>query len=455
MYKKLDIITPLEESADAFVIRERMQYAKFIEAGENFCISKGLVLGGAISELMHISGEAITPARDTFTYEVYTDNVVLHSRELVKIMYELDPDGLGKFASMTTEIPKYILSVFVNRRKLFKMTQIYKHRDASIDATLLPNKFPAQFARLNGEIPATIKCAGPEILLLDAYAALCNPSKACSWVKTRERAKQLMSIFEADIHRKIKMVITGGGVMFPNNIYFMLRDQFAATSCRVLIGSVATHLLSGRATFERLQVVTANSFDQELKTVEELLSRSKVKLTSVVFDPKLPGDLHLRKMTIFIVHGATRTPIIDIYNAGTFSLIPYVTYKNIMKSTKISGKQPPNTMKIGTPYVLIYYKLVAMWTVFSLLYLKAIEKNTASKIITTNVLEIKLINKYISEMIDSDMPMHEVVVRTIPTHAFIGHYEDKIILNKRIADDSKIKHYPYLPVSKLAQSGGT
>jgi hypothetical protein len=447
MYKKLDIATPLEASADAYVIQERMQYAKFIEAGENFCISRGLVLGGTISELMHLSSGAISPTRDTFTYDIYTDNVVLHSRELVQLMYDLDPDGLGKFASMTTDVPKYTLSVFVNRRKLFKLTQIYKHRGAAIDATLLPNSQPTQFARVDG-VPAMIKCAGPEILLLDSYSILCNPSNAGIWSKTRARAQELMLIFETDIHRKIKMVITGGGVYFPNEIYYILRDQFAAASCRVLVGSVATHLLTGRATFERLQVITANPLEKELKTIEDLLSRLRVKTTHVIFDPKLPGDLHLRKMTVFIVNGASRTPIIDIYNAGTFSLIPYVLYKNIAESSKVSGKQPPGTLKVGTPYVLIYYKLIAMWTIFSLLHLKAVEKSTASKLITTSVLEIKLINKYMSDLIKSDIPMHKVTARLVPLHALIGHHEDKAILNKRIAADNKIKYHPYLPVSK-------
>ena len=426
MYTLLDVVADAERRAEAALFSDRLRYRAFVEAAERFAHAHGLIVSGAAATRL-LLGDPADRARpppvglDSFQCDFFSGRAPAHARTLGDALYALAPEGLGHYTTVLTKVPGLILSVAVDGRDMFTITGLPTHRGVPTADVVIPSARPAQFATDEAGAPLMLACAGAEIQLISTYAALCNPAKAATWGEHLAAEAGLRAIFGRETRAKIEEAaasakphaappaltldsalnsalnsapnnepnsIVGGAqqgrapqqgrgaqVRPAQTLLRVLRDQYAAGSGRVLIGPAAIALLTSRpvAGAERLQVITTGLLDTDAGEITAMAQRAGAEVAWRIEDPKCPVDMRLRRMTVYLVHagsaGKRREPILDVYNSGAFDLIPCTTVA--------AGPHGGPALKIGTPFVLMRFRLIDMWTMQVLLRMGVVNADYA------------------------------------------------------------------------------
>lgn len=305
---------------------------------------------------------------------------------------------------------------------------------------------------------------------------LCNPAKAANWGELLETEAGLRGLFGQEIRAKIEAAVArvGGAARLSaaEPLYRILRDKYAAGPSRVLIGPAAIALLTGKSVVgeERLQVITAGRLDGDAQEIVELAKAAGVEVAWKIDDPKIPTDPRLRRMTVHAVLGRRREPILDVYNSAAFDLVPYVTLASTAlwpgaasrrggrarreKASATSG--PPATLKIGTPFVLMRYRLIDMWTLQVLMQMGIINAGFARTTLNGMLSGYNAAAAHYESMLasaahDPAGASHQLM----PLTAYIGRLEDPELALKRAAQSRTGArfHPPYLPASRNRADG--
>jgi hypothetical protein len=477
MYSRLEVVEDAERRAEAAAFKDRMCYEKFIEAGERFAAKHGLIVCGPAATRLLLSdpeaSESSPPILelDSFQYDLFSGQAPAHARALGDAMYQLDPQGLGHYTTVITKVTDYLLTVAVDGRDLFTVTSLPPYRGIRLVDIVNPSTRPAQFAKDSNGAPLRLLCTGPELQLIGVYMMLCNPAKAANWGELLETEASLRGLFGQEIHAKIEAAIArvGGAARLSaaEPLYRILRDKYAAGPSRVLIGPAAIALLTGKSVVgeERLQVITAGRLDGDAQEIVELAKAAGVEVAWKIDDPKIPTDPRLRRMTVHAVLGRRREPILDVYNSAAFDLVPYVTLASAAlwpgaasrrggrarreKAPATSG--PPATLKIGTPFVLMRYRLIDMWTLQVLMQMGIINAGFAKTTLNGMLSGYNAAAAHYESMLasaahDPAGASHQL----IPLTAYIGRLEDPELALKRAAQSRTGArfHPPYLPASR-------
>ena len=484
MYTRLDIVKDAEDRAELVVLKDRLRYEKFIEAGERFAAKNGLIVGGPSATRLLLGDpkdpSAIPPiGLDSFQYEFFSGQAPIHARFLGDAMYELDPQGFGHYTTVLTKVAGSLLTVAVDGRDLFSLTALPIHRGVRTADVVIPSERSAQFAKNEDGTPLKILCMGPEIQLMGIYAALCNPAKASTWGELLTTEASLRALFRKEIEEKIESAIArvggaryGGAHPAMSRLRALLRDKYASGPSRVLIGPTAISLLTGQNLIgdERLQVITAGALDGDAQEIVEIATRAGFEVSWKIDDPKIPTDPRLRRMTVYRIEGTRREPALDVYNSAEFDLVPYVTIKEALggrakeepvdelASARRYGKKdthdrmPSANLKIGTPFVLMRYRLIDMWTMQILMRMGAINSSYAKTVLHEMLSTYIVAARYYEKLlIDVARKSEDTIHQLLPRESYIGRLEEPELALKRAAQSRAAGRFypPYLPAQKV------
>jgi hypothetical protein len=466
MYLQLDVVKDAEERAEATAFKDRMRYIKFIEAGEQFAAKHGLIVCGAAATrlLLGRPEDPMAPPAlglDSFQLDLFSGQAPRHALGLGDTMYLLDPEGLGHYTTVLTKIANYLLTVVVDGRDLFIVTSLPVHRGVRMADVIIPSERPAQFAKDGDGAPLRLLCTGPEIQLMGVYAALCNPAKAASWESLLGTEASLRRLFIQEIQTKFTTAVArmgGAHNAATSRVYTLFRDKYATGPGRVVIGSAGIALLTGKSVSgeERLQVITAGRLEGDAEEVIALAKTVGIEATFRIEDPKVPTDHRLRRMTVYIIVGRRRSPILDVYNSAAFDIVPYVLIEPTARGRRRRAKdsatsKPPAALKIGTPFVLMRHCLVDIWSIQVLMRMGAIKSGTAIAILSSKLASYNVAAAYYESILagaarDSDEASH----RLMPMKSYIGRLEDSELALKRAAQfQAGARFYPpYYPASR-------
>ena len=365
MHTRLDAVEDAQCRAETEAFNDRMRYAKFIETGERFAEKQGMIVGGAAATRL-LLGDKDNPPEirlDSFQYDLYSGQALQHARGLGEALYQSDPDGLGHYTAVITKVTDYFMSVVVDGRPLFNVTALPQYRGARARDLIAPCERPAQFAKGVDGAPLRLLCVSPEVQLIGVYGALCNPANAADWGGHLATESALRALLDKRALGGRKRAAGGPPAAGPAGarLFRDLLNKYAAGPSRVLVGPVAIALLLAGDTPAggRLQVVTASRLEGDAREITALAAGSGAEVSWSIDDPKVPAEPRLRRLTVNVVVGGRREPIIEVYNAAAFDLVPYTT-------PDIHGRPgpepPPRSLKIGPPFVLMRYRRVDLWS---------------------------------------------------------------------------------------------
>lgn len=416
-----DVIDEAEDLAEAVAVEDRMHYSAFIEAGEQFAAENELVISDPTALLDTDAQISI----DSFQYKFYSRHAALHARNLGDLMWKLSPDGLGHYTSVITKVASYILIVTVNGRDLFTITALPTYRGVQSADILLTNSCPARFAKNSDGTPLMLLCIGPEVGLLSIYASLCNPALSSSWVENLLLESKLRTRY-ISTDNVSKRRISG------EPPYYLMK--YISGPGRVLIGPAAIAALVDKRQpgDERLQIITVTPLEQEAKEITALIDGETVwKIENL----KIPSDHRVQRLTVHMIVDGRREALIDVYNSAAFDLIPYTVVK--INHTDV---------KIGTPFVLMRYRLIDMWTIQILIRMNAIDANYAKKVLSDMRNNFSTIATYYTSIYDAGD-----IDKILPYKSYIGRLEDPELALKRAAQASAKYYAPYLPAARKSQ----
>jgi hypothetical protein len=453
MYENIDVINDAESRAISMLIQERSQYNKFFIEAEKFIHDKNIIIGGvAGNKLLTIGSETIKNSPcdllEMYKYDLYSDKAFQFAKELADKLYDLEPDGLGQYVSVLTKIPNYMFIISVNGRELFSMISLPYHKGIKIVDVVLISTVKSFFNK-----DLLLNVIGSEIQLISVYSDMCNPSLASKWIKTFEQENKLRDVFIDDISRKINNISekadTTGGGKYPDKKKFIISvfNKFIMNSDRVIIGQIPIKLLDQNLLSigqSRLQIITPSLLEDDATELVDIADTVGITIQWNISDPKLPIEIRLRRLTIFLVVDKTRRePIIDIYNSAQYDLMPYTCYD---KLHEIDGNVSKGSIKIGTLSLLAKYRLIDIWIIQVLMKMQSIGISFGKRVMIEILEDYK---KIIKMMNDSDKQMKML----FSLNSYSGRSEKlPIFLNRESFKNLNIRHkssyYPVLSKNK-------
>lgn len=489
MYECIDVIDDAENKAEMVAFADRMRYEKFMEAGELYAATHGLIVGGdSATRLLLNETNGPPPLKlDSFQYAMYSGHVVSHARGLGDALYRVDPQGLGHYTTVITKVADQLLAVSVDGRDLFTLTALPVHRGVRTSEVVIPSERPAQFAKNSDGSPVVLQCMGPEIQLISIYADFGNPAKSADWKNLLTTENSLRTMFSSEIKTKIDSAVSRmGGARaarradrdeLEQNMTRFRRaviNRFAAGSGRILVGYAAILMLTGRGAppdRDRIQVVTVSNLESEAKELTALAKTFGISVSWKIDDPKIPTAVRMRRMVVHTTHSGNRESVLEVFNSASFEAVPYVTLATLGSlKTHFDGAEsprqprrsaplpvaaadeapPPLTLKIGTPFVLMRYKLIDMWTLQVLMRMNAIQSTHANSVLHDMLSDYETIADFYKQVLTSAGRNAPAAAGLIFPGTFVGRLEDQELYMKRAAQTGAGArfHAPYLPASR-------
>jgi tetratricopeptide (TPR) repeat protein len=508
MYTRFDVVADAEGRAGAAALQDRLRYRPFLEAAEHFAAAHGLVVGGTAATRLLLGAPDDPAARpplrlDSFQYDFYCSGVYAKAKALADALYALDPQGLGHYVSVLTKVGNYLLTVTVDGRELFTFIALPVVRGAATAGVLIPSRRPAQFASQGGG-PLLLDCMGPEIQLMGVYAALCDPGAAGEWAGLLAAEASLRPLFEKEIAAKIaeavasaglhedKMELREGGsetlaealwsepvlaqkASAASAVYFRaLCARFVAGPGRVLIGPLATALFRGESpSFGRIQLVAAAPLETEAREAAALAQENGLEVRWAANDPGVPTDPRLRRLTLYLLEGARREPVLDLYNAAAHEPVPYVVADALKKGgarrahrgathhprRDVRRLGPPAALpaatKVATPFAVMRFRLADMWTLQIMLRMGAIHGEFARDLMHGVLADYRDAAAYYEQMLASaPLDAAGAAARLLPLASYIGRREDAERTLRRETQASGRFYAPYFPAAEDQKNTG-
>lgn len=366
MYSKLDIISAAEEQAEIFAMSDRMVYKKYIEIAEYYAHKNDLIIGGdSANHLLLNSGN---PDLDSIRYIFYCDNPRHHA---VNLCNQLFDDDLGRYVRVMTKVSGHMFSIEVDTRELFIIYGLSTAR--GIKSSKLINTFTvlAQFAKDEKNIPLKMLCLGPELQLLQIYAHLSDPSKSSEWTNLMVTEQSLRALIFNDITPSTRRFITDNASDKSGLIRFVMWKNIICdpSTDRVVTGNLADAFLinldvkkkytddditSLVKKVERLQYITSKDLVEEQEAIESVAKKYNISVEFTLNDPKIPTEVRLKRLTVYLVRGKNKESFMDVFNIGCYEIVPYIPFSILSNNSSIKAK-------IGTYFVCMRIKLVDIW----------------------------------------------------------------------------------------------
>jgi len=430
MYESLDAVGIAVASAEGAAQKDREKYAPFLGAGEAYAREHRMIVGGDGATRLLLGR---SPGIGDYHLELHSPRALADARALADKFYGLAPEGLGHYAQVVTDTPNREFTVVVDERPLVKVKALAPYRGANPLDMILPEKKPGSFSK--GEL----LCMGAEIQLYATYAALCDPARVGEWGALLEAEKELRRQFDDDAWEKLsgaRAEKAGGrgsaGPSSAGRLLEALRREYVPKTGHVVVGGHgARALLGGKGRKGRLQLVTANTFPEEEEAVRRIATPLGLRVASDANPVTLPGCGRLRQMTIYLAQpGESRKAILDLYDSGEYELIPSLTERR-------------GGWRVGTPFAIMRYLLVDVWT------MQLLHRMGVTKLAFANAKIRELLGVYSEvaagyERLLAAGKFEEIFPAAVERYA--GRRVDPVLDAKRRRFAKKGKYYPpYFP----------
>lgn len=381
MYKGLELMGsdgPIKIKSSEFILNTRAKFNIFFENLEEYISKNDVIIADKISLYLVLGNEKDI---DSYHYTLYSQYPEKHAMNIGKIFYDIAPEDLSRYTHIETKIPRIIYNVWVNNRSLVTIIGI---RDITLTK---PIEFKGLF---NPEI--NVKTIDPGLLLIQQYQVLSNPALASCWEETLliiDKLKTLVdkmswsSIIEGGKDDKTSKKTDDKINMFKNEVIHKFTNRTSSEQ-RVLIGSYAIYdvlrqsLLTKQFSKARIQIISTVDHERDSAEILEIANKHDIQIDIKIQDPSLPLDRRLRKMTVNVKKGSKYYSMIDIFNNGTYELIPFT----------ISD----DGLRIGHSYVLLRHFLIDLWLIKIYKKIESLDINIINILIGNLVKNFKFVD---------------------------------------------------------------
>lgn len=354
----------------------------------------------------------------------------IHARKITTELTNFIHVKFGKFVQMRAIIPNEEYDIMFDMRNLVKIYRINRYKKVN-----LVDLFNTICIDKLLYFPANVE-------LIDIYHKLYLPHFNEEWPSILENESILYKYIQSDkyggainkkcveckIKRKldvyqIKLLI----LKFLNNENF------------VMVGNWAHNIIEGDGKnmddSSNIQIISENSIENDYNNITDYLS----EFTSYgIFYKKkklyIPKDNRIFKYTFYIKYPTFGKSIVDkqfldIYNCGSYELIPFIIFKHNLLN-----------IKIGNIFVQMRFLFIDLWILKLLKHLKSID-NAEYDIKKTNIFKtMKKIKKLLPDGFDNSKDR------------YIGINFDEKIYQKIDISKKEIKRLSYYPELSLKKN---
>ena len=307
---------------------------------------------------------------------------------------------------------------------------------------------------------------GNYIQLINLYKSINNPNESTNWKKCIDLEKKIRKLYlgtlanttplhkNVTLHQNIQLhqsIQLNQGIIKKYNISFIY--TYLNNSNRIIIGDIGIYMLKNhnkRIDYNniknyRIQLLTENNLEDEGKLLSNIGQKHQIDIQWSISMPKYIDDFYLKRLTAYIMIDGKKQTLLDMFNYGEYNLIGHNTIQLSGVTSSITGgsrkpkkhsdkrdethndKHSTYTLKYGSVYILMRFRLIDEW-IFNLLYeLKSIPESYAKdmiKHVRNGYLEI-------SNYIDHHLSTDEQIILYISKLEYIGIYKDINIELKR------------------------
>jgi hypothetical protein len=354
-----DLVAVAKETATHFARADRDRFLPALRAVEEYARKRGLVAAGACASYMLAGGHAAGGARplDLYQYEFFSTAPVEDARAISDAVFKTAPCGVAQYTVSLPRAGGAGAVVRCEQRDLVRLKRPPKYRGVETFAMLGTVARPALFSAVS------LRCLGPGLQLLEIYVQLCDPRRAGDWPALLGLERTVRGLFLAAggiTGGRVRRHRTGKdradhrpspGGRAERAKFRTVALEFAAGEGRLVVDKapLAGEKAPARRAEGRLAVVTSKSLADEEAALKSAAREAGANILVVINNPFLVADVRLRRLTVYVLEaGKTRTPVLDVYNAGTYEAVPYL----------VDG----DGAKHGTAFVSARFLLVDIWT---------------------------------------------------------------------------------------------
>lgn len=286
-----------------------------------------------------------------------------HARKMATTVSNVIHKIYGKFVQMRAIIPNEEYDIMVDMRNLIKLYRIDRYKKVKLEKLF-------NAVCINGLLYFPV-----EVELIDIYHKLYLPNFNEEWGS--------LSKNEDILYKQMRLNKTGGAkkcveckIKRKLEIYQikLLMLKFLNNENYVFVGNWAHAIIEGNTKntddLFNLQVISENDIEQDYDNIVGYLS--EFTKYGIFYKKKrmyIPKDNRIFKYTFFIKYPTfgmqlVDKPFLEIYNCGSYELIPYV-------SIKYDGVN----LKVGNIFVQMRFLLIDLWILKLLKHLDKISSD--------------------------------------------------------------------------------
>lgn len=382
---RYDTVDRAAADAGPTMLRDRERYRIFYEVAERFAAEHRLIVAGPgavrlVTVESNVDSAKLTP--DDNRYDFYSARGFNQARELAECLYRADPDGLGRYTTLLTNVPQMHWIILVDMRRLFSITALPAFRGVGTADLVDTVDRPALFG------PTRLSVIGPALALLDVYRALCDATELGNLQTLLESEETLRNMYlkqngdapksDAPVPHAVQLLgkimgrsRTAAPKAKPRRTVADLRDdlmrQFVTGPARVLLGRAALQLLLGdSATLSDwpIHLVTSNNLEAEADLIHKIAEAAHTVVRAHIDNPLLPGNHRLRRMTVL---SGESDCVITVYNLASYELIPF--FEVPWRGAKERGAKEHSTKehsavlpyRVGSVFAVMRCALIEEW----------------------------------------------------------------------------------------------
>jgi hypothetical protein len=347
----------LKEASEKFIKNDRLQYKPIFDlirqeliddTTYKNSISKDSVIFSDVSKINQSNLNTLDDETDMTIYTINARKIATRITNIIHKMY-------GKFVQMRSIIPNEEYDIMVNMRNLIKIYRIERYKNIKLNTLF-------NTVNINGLLYFPI-----EVELIDIYRKLYLPNFNEEWISIYKDEnilyKQLQSKKIGGVESKC-IKCPQQRTIDIYQIKLLLLDFFNGENY-VMVGNWAHIILDKESLIDdigpssgNLQIISENNINQDYSNISDYLS--KFTQYGIYFKKKLlyiPKDNRIHRYTFFIKYPTFGKIIVDkqfldIYNCGSYELIPYINIKN-----------KGSNLKVGNIFIQMRFLLIDLWLI--------------------------------------------------------------------------------------------
>lgn len=396
----IELITP---EIDKHIVEIRSKYLDVRQKVLDYCKKHSLIISDPRSLIEK-------PDPKNIDIHIYCDNAEMHAKNIANDMQYI-------WVKMQIKVPREEFVIYYDTMPLVFVYAIQKHKNISLSNIIMP-------------VEKDVNYMSPELELISLYQDLYSP------FKDRWHIELEAPLINMVKDRVAKKILIGGKKKCDDcsdnrknsvdNVKLLVLKEFATTPEFIVVGQWARTLLEGSSnSSEKLQLITTLDIEVAIKNIMLFLERyTKSSITFSDQNLHIPKDTRTRRYTLYMSYASfnrdkpLRKPFLDIFNSGTFELIPIEKHNYY----------------IGNPFVLLRFYMIDLWIVRLVHKLELISKDVLTKKINNLMDNINFVRS--GDWMD----------RVFLTD-YVGQIIDINVANRMASLDRKML-FPYYPYKK-------